>query len=167
MVDTAKTRGLLSEGLGVGLLGAATVAVWFLVVDLINGAPLQTPAAMGSAIFMGARSPEAVQITATTVGLYTIFHGAMFFLIGLGSSALLRAADRAPGFLGLIILVFAVLQVLFIGGVAIMAEFLLGYLAWWAVFGGNLLSSVAMVVLLLRWHPATAERLKHPEAPMA
>jgi hypothetical protein len=57
-----------------------------------------------------------------------------------------------------------VLQVLFVGGVAIMAEFLLGAIAWWAVLGGNLLASFLMGSLLLYWHPDTAKRLKDPDA---
>ena len=156
-------RGLLFEGFAVGMLGASVVAIWFLVVDALNGAPLQTPAAMGSAIFFGARSPDAVEINLLTVALYTVFHGTMFFLIGTGSAAILRAADRNPGFVALAVLVFAVLQALFVGGVAIMAQFILGYLAWWAVFGGNIFSSIAMVALLLRWHPRVAETLRRTE----
>lgn len=163
MNAASQKRGLLLEGFAVGMLGASVVAIWFLVVDIVNGVPLQTPAAMGSAIFFGARSPDAVEVNAMTVALYSLFHGTMFFLIGTGSAAILRAADRHPGFVALAVLVFAVLQALFVGGVAIMSQFILGYLAWWAVFGGNVLSSVAMVTLLLRWHPKVAERLAHPE----
>ena len=163
MTDDTQTRSLLQEGLVVGFLGAAVVALWFLLVDTVTGVPLQTPAAMGSAIFFGARTPDAVEINAATVFLYSLFHGGMFFVLGTGSAALLRGADRMPGMLALVVLVFFILQVLFVGGVAIMAEFILGYLAWWAVLGGNVLSSVVMVTQLLRYHPATADRLRHPE----
>ena len=163
MSDETHERGLLYEGFMVGMLGAVVVAVWFLIVDSVNGVPFRTPAAMGSAIFFGARTPAAVEVSFVTVGLYSVFHGTMFFLIGLGSAAILRIADRHPGAVALAILVFAVLQALFVGGVAIMSQFILGYLAWWAVFGGNVFSSIAMVVLLLRWHPNVAERLRRTE----
>lgn len=161
MEDLRRGRSLLSEGVAVGLLGAAVVAVWFLVVDLMAGAPLRTPGALGSALFLGVRDAAQVEVSGITVGLYTLFHGVAFVLIGLGAAALLRAADRAPATLALILLVTAVLEALFVGGVTIVAEFLLGLLAWWAVLGGNVLASLAMGSLLLRWHPATAERLKH------
>lgn len=160
-MDTdVKQRSLLGEGIGVGVVGAAVVALWFLLVDLLFGAPLDTPGALGSAIFLGARSPEAVEISALTVGLYTLFHGVVFLLIGIVAAALIRAADRTPSLLAGLILGGAILEVLFVGAVAIVAEFLLGYLAWWAVLGGNLLAALAMGTLLLRWHPLTAERLR-------
>jgi hypothetical protein len=145
------------------MLGAATVALWFFVVDLISGAPLRTPGILGSAVFLGISSPEDAVINPTTVGFYSLLHGAVFFLVGIGTTALIRAADRAPSVLALFIPLTVVLQALFVGGTAILAQFLLGAIAWWAVLGGNLLASFLMGSLLLYWHPVTAENLKSPE----
>lgn len=158
------TRTFLTEALSTGLLGAVTVAVWFFVVDLISGSPLRTPGILGSALFMGVTSPDAAVINATTVGLYSILHGAVFFLVGIGTTVIVRAADRAPSVLALFIPLTVVLQALFVGGTAILAQFLLGAIAWWAVLGGNLLASFLMGSLLLYWHPVTAKNLKDPQA---
>ena len=49
---------ILREGFIAGCIGAASVAVWFLIVDTINGQPLFTPAMLGSAVFWGAPSPD-------------------------------------------------------------------------------------------------------------
>lgn len=166
MTNAREHRSLVSEGVAVGILGAAAVAVWFLLVDLVAGAPMRTPGALGSALFLGARTPAAVEVSGLTVGLYTLVHGAGFVLLGLVGAALLRAADRAPSTLALIVVGTVVLEVLFVGGVAIAAEFLLGLLAWWAVLGGNLLASLAMGILLLRWHPDTARRLAQVGEPL-
>jgi hypothetical protein len=146
------------------LLGAATVALWFFAVDLINGAPLRTPGILGSAIFLGISSPDEAVISASTVGLYSILHGAVFFLVGIGTTAIIRTADRAPNILALFIPLTVVLQALFVGGTAILAQYLLGAIAWWAVLGGNLLASFLMGSLLLYWHPVTAKNLKDPQA---
>lgn len=167
MAEIGERKSLMSEGFRVGILGAAVVAAWFLVIDLVSGSPLQTPGALGSAVFLGARSPAEVEIGALTVGLYTLLHGAGFILLGIAAAALVRAADRAPSTLALIVLGTVVLEVLFVGGVAIVAEFLLGFLAWWTVLGGNLLASLAMGTVLLRWHPATAERLAQVGEPIS
>ena len=155
------TRSFFREAVSVGLLGAATVALWFFFVDLLNGTPLRTPGILGSAVFLGISSPDDAVLNATTVGLYSLLHGAVFFLVGVGTTALIRAADRIPNLLVLFILLTVVLQALFVGAVAIIAEFLLGILAWWAVLVGNFLASFAMGSLLLYWHPDTAERLKN------
>lgn len=155
MDDATIQRGLLREGIAVGLAGAFVVAVWFLVVDLVNGTPFQTPAALGSAVFLGIQSSEGVEVSLRTVGLYTIFHGVIYSMVGLAGSALMRAADNAPSFVGLIILSAVVLEAAFLAFVATLAQFLLAFLPWWSVLGGNVLAAAAMGVLLLRWHPAT------------
>lgn len=158
------TRTFLMEALSTGLLGAATVALWFFVVDVIGGAPLRTPGILGSAVFFGISSPEEAVINVFTVGLYSILHGAVFFFVGIGTTVVVRAADRAPHVLALFVLLTVVLQALFVGGTAILAQFLLGAIAWWAVLGGNLLASFLMGSLLLYWHPVTAKNLKDSQA---
>ncbi len=163
-MDGANTRSFLYESLSVGLLGAATVAVWFFLVDLVGGTPFQTPGILGSAVFRGITSPDEVAINATTVGLYSLLHGAVFFLVGIGTTALVRAADRTPSILALFVPLTVVLQALFVGGVAIVAQSLLGAIAWWAVLGGNLVASFLMGSLLLYWHPVTARRLRGAES---
>lgn len=166
MEVSSNQRGLMAEGIAVGMVGAVAVALWFLIVDLLNGVAFQTPGALGSALFLGIRSPDAVVVNATTVGLYTVFHGVAYSLVGIAAAALMRAADRLPSFIALIILAAVVLEALFLGGVAILAQFLLGFLAWWAVLGGNILAAVAMGGLLLRWHPSTAALLTKADAPI-
>lgn len=152
-------RGLLHEGFLVGMAGATAVALWFLFVDLLNGVPFQTPGSLGSALFLGTRRATEVAINPTTVGLYTIFHGVIYTLVGIAAAALVRAANNSPSMVALVILAAAVLEALFLGFVATLAEFLLSHLAWWAVLGGNLLAAVAMGSLLLRWYPRVAQRL--------
>jgi hypothetical protein len=48
-----QSRSILPEGVTVGLIGAGSVGVWFLLVDLIAGRPFFTPAILGSAVFSG------------------------------------------------------------------------------------------------------------------
>jgi hypothetical protein len=115
-------------------------------------------------VFLGITSPEEAVINATTVGLYSLLHGAAFFLVGIGTTSIVRAADRTPSILGLFVPLTVVLQALFVGGVAIVAQSLLGTIAWWAVLGGNLVASFLMGSLLLYWHPVTARRLRGAES---
>src|SRR5207248_1564223 len=48
---------LYQEGLIAGLVGAATVAVWFLIIDSIQGRPLYTPTVLGAALFHRGAAP--------------------------------------------------------------------------------------------------------------
>lgn len=150
---------LLAEGVRLGLVGAGAVAVWFLLVDLVLGSPLRTPGALGSAVFLGASAPSEIVVSPLTVGLYTVLHGLVFLLIGIAVSAAARAAERAPTLLLGALILFVTFEAFFIGAVAIVAQFLLGELAWWAVLGGNLAAGLAMGAVLVRDHPGAARKL--------
>ena len=50
-----------------GLIGAAAVAMLILVFDVASGAPLQSPAILGSAIFKGIRDPNLATVSAGPV----------------------------------------------------------------------------------------------------
>src|SRR5207249_9423879 len=68
--DTAR---LYQEGMIAGVIGAATVAVWFLLLDTAAGHPLYTPTVLGTAIFRrGALgSPETLSVSLEMVGMFT------------------------------------------------------------------------------------------------
>lgn len=86
----ASPSGMESEawripGLMAGLLGAAVVALIFLVIDLAAGRPMWTPSALGARLFQGRTlAPRADWVPVLTFG-YTLVHGAVF--VGLGSIA--------------------------------------------------------------------------------
>jgi hypothetical protein len=84
------------ESIGAGLLGAATVALLFFVVDLANGRPLWTPHALGSALFEGRIAPPDAEISAALIGAYTVIHGWVFVSIALVAGALLNGSDLSP-----------------------------------------------------------------------
>ncbi len=145
------------EGLLVGLTGAASVMLWFLIFDLLRGEPLRTPAAIGSALFLGAANVQQIDVTVVTVGGYLTLHVAVFTLAGLIASALVRqATDGRPFVLGGIV-TFVALEAVFLGILAVVAEFLLEALSWWVVAGSNALATLAMGALLWRWHPVVRD----------
>src|SRR5262245_64037469 len=55
---TSKFR-YLREGIIAGLIGAALVAVWFLIYDAARGRAVRTPAVLGAATFQGVSEPAA------------------------------------------------------------------------------------------------------------
>ncbi len=74
----AAERRIVREGVIAGLIGAAAVAILILVFDIASGAPLQSPAILGSAILKGIRDPNLATVSAGTVVGYTIIHGLGF-----------------------------------------------------------------------------------------
>jgi hypothetical protein len=152
----ADTEGIYLEGIVAGLLGAATVALWFLALDTIAGRPLHTPTILGTALFRGGRglaSPEAVSVSVEMVVLYTWVHALVFCVIGGVAARLLAVAERQPNAGFGILLLFVVLAFGFLVVALIFAEPILHALTWPAILGGNLLAAVAMGIYFWRRHP--------------
>jgi len=141
------------EGLQAGVLGAILVAGWFFVLDLVRGQPLMTPAALGSAVFLGSGTLEEVSFSPWIIAGYTVLHLAFFLVIGLGVAILLARGRKTPHLLVAAALVFVVAEVLFLGFLAMAAEFLLGVMTLWAIASGNLLAALGMGFFLGRRHP--------------
>src|SRR5256885_12013356 len=73
---------LYQEGLIAGLVGAATVALWFLIVDSIQGRPLYTPTILGAALFHRGAVPWLDVPNFEMVMMFTWVHGLAFVVIG-------------------------------------------------------------------------------------
>ena len=150
---------VLREGVIAGCLGAAVVAVWFLVFDLARGKPLLTPALLGAIVFYGANDPAALEISVGPILGYTVLHGAAFVLFGIVASVLIAGAERAPMFLFAVVILSTAFEVFFFGAVVIGAKWVLDDLAGWTIFVGNLLASAAMLAYFFTGHRALARRL--------
>lgn len=152
----AETSRLYQEGIVAGIIGAATIAVWFLIVDTLQGRPLYTPTVLGTALFQrgeGLASPETLPISFEMVLMYTWVHGLVFCVIGGIASRLLAVAEQKLDLGFGILLLFVVFEFGFIAAAMVVAEPLLHALAWPAVLVGNLLAAAAMGLYLWRRHP--------------
>ena len=153
---------VIREGLIAGAIGGIAVALWFLAIDVTQGRVLFTPAALGSAVFIGARSAAEVQITAPMVLGYSVIHIGAFLVAGFVASALISEAEKDPPMLLGLILLFVTFEVLFFGLIAIMASWLLGSIKWWTILVANLIAAGAMGFYLWREHPALQAELSKP-----
>jgi hypothetical protein len=141
------------EGFVAGLIGAATIAVWFLILDAIQGRPLYTPTILGTALFRGGESlalPGSVTSSFEIVLWFTWVHGLVFIVIGGAASWLVCLAARDPNYGFGILLFFVVLEFGFIGVSLLFAQEVLQALAWPAILVGNLLAAAAMAWYF--WH---------------
>jgi hypothetical protein len=140
------------EGLVAGGLGAAAVAVWFLLYDIAAGAPLRTPALLGAAVLEGLRDPAALTISLQLILKYTLVHGAAFLGFGWLAAGLLALADREPRLLFAFVMLFVCFEVFSFAMIAVLAHWLLEAFAWWTILAANLLAALAMLGYLLRQH---------------
>jgi hypothetical protein len=140
------------EGLVAGGLGAAAVAVWFLLYDIATGAPLRTPALLGAVVLEGLRDPAALTISLPLILKYTLVHGAAFVVFGWLAAGLLALGDREPRLLFAFVMLFVCFEVFSIAMIAVLAHWLLEAFAWWTILAANLLAALAMLGYLLREH---------------
>lgn len=153
---TTETSKLYQEGIVAGVIGAATIAIWFLILDTIKGRPLYTPMVLGTALFRGREalaSPESLPVSFEMVLIYTWVHGLVFCVIGGIASRLLASAEKNPNLGFGILLLFVIFTGGFIFVAVVFAEPVLHALTWPAILVGNLLAAAAMGGYFWRRHP--------------
>jgi hypothetical protein len=152
-----ETARLYLDGIIAGSIGAATIAVWFLLLDLVKGQPLYTPAVLGTALFQGTvvlASQQGAPPSLQMVLMYTWVHWLAFCVIGGIASRLLRAAEQNPNLGFGILLLFVVYEFGFVVVAMIFAEPVLHALTWPAILIGNLLAACGMASYFWSRHPS-------------
>lgn len=141
------------HGAVAGVLGAAVVAVFFLMIDIAAGRPFWTPTALGAAVFRGeslapGSSPDALLIVA-----YTMLHGVFFLVVSWIAAQLLadRARPLAPAGLTLAALFFAILEFVFLVFSAVFELRLMSEYGFGTPAAANLLAAGSMAAYLTRF----------------
>jgi hypothetical protein len=148
-----RAPGALAEGSVLGVAGAAVAALWFLVHDLLVGAPFRTPALLGRALFGGAVGSDDVAL----VLAYTFVHVAAYVLFGLAAAGLFAIAERQPSFVWAIFMLGCCLGVVYVAFAYLMWRWLAGAMAPWIVLVGTSLAGLTMVAMLLARHRRVLE----------
>ncbi len=152
-------RTLVRNGVVAGLIGAGSVAAWFLVVDVLAGRAFFTPAVLGSAVFLGLRDPATVTIGVQPVLLYTAVHILAFIIVGTAASFMFAAIAKDPSLTWLLIEFFIVFEIGFYGAVALLFTPLLAELAWINVAVGNLIAAGVLGTYFWRLHPPFSQQV--------
>ena len=155
-------RTVLREGVTAGLLGAAAVALWFLVFDVLRGKPLLTPALLGAAVFYGVRDPTNVPLAIGPILGYTVLHGLAFIAFGVIAAALIAVSERETTLFIAVIILFACFEMFFLGVVGALGRSLMGAVVWWAILVGNLLAAAVMLWYFFLGHRALPRMLIGP-----
>ena len=156
-----KLEKTIREGFIAGFLGATSIAIWFLVVDTVEGRPFFTPTVLGIGLLsvFGPRGDEGV---VAQVIAYTIFHYGMFLGIGVLVSYIVHRAEKDDTVLAVALILFVALEVGFYGLVAVLSQSRqLGSLAWYQVLAGNLIAAATMGTYIWRTHPELRRELEH------
>jgi hypothetical protein len=152
-------RSVLQEGVVAGLIGAAVVALWFFVFDLLRGRPFLTPTLLGSFVFYGVNTPVGMEPALAPILGYTVLHGLAFVAFGIIAAAIMAVSEREPALFIAFVILFAAFEVFFFGLLGVLGQGIQTVLVWWSVLVGNLLASVAMLWFLFRAHRALPRTL--------
>lgn len=151
------------EGLVGGVVGAAALAIWFLIIDTLAGRPLYTPAILGARMFQGAVADQFTGMpepAAALIAGYTLVHGLAFVIAGWMIAAALSIFERTPP---LMIPGFFFLVVFFeLGYYAYILAFVepvFGAVNWPAMVIGNFLAIAGMAGYFRRRHPDLHRKL--------
>jgi len=148
-------RQIIRDGAIAGVLGAATVAFWFLLFDFSRGRVFETPALLASILFHAKAEGATLPLAAE----YTIIHILAFIGFGVGSAVMLEAAERNRAWLPPLLILLVVFEGLFVGLTTLLGSELQSALSWWSVLVGNILATVVMVGYFFVRHRRLADQL--------
>jgi hypothetical protein len=152
------------DGVVAGLIGAAVVALWFLLLDSVRGQVFETPAMLAANLLPGVHHNGTAN--GWLITWYSAFHFGTFAIIGAVGGLMLEESVRDPHlFIPLFIFVIA-FEVFFIAVVMLLGPSAMVALPWWEVIIANLLATAAMLAYFLWRQPALAHNLLGPWIPV-
>ena len=151
---------VLEDGILTGIVGAAVVAVWFLVLDTARGQMFFTPSLLGSVAFLGQSPDQAVAVNPFIVFAYTGLHGVLFLIAGVVIARMFALFEHNPQFGVVIFLLFLLVETILFSFAAVIVPNLVGALGALAVACGNLFSAIAMFWFLIRRRPNAMAQLR-------
>jgi hypothetical protein len=152
---------IAENGILAGMIGAAVVAAWFLLLDMVTrGMPFFTPTLLGSIIFAGKDAAEIVTSDGAAIFAYTGLHGILFLCAGMTLAWMFYHFEHNPQAGLILLLLFITFEAIVWGlGVSIIPA-LAGAVGAWAILVANVGSATAMFAFLLRRHPRAIEKLR-------
>jgi hypothetical protein len=155
-----RAAAIAEDGLFAGALGGLTVAVFFLILDALQGRPLFTPSLLGSVLFLRESAEAVTRIDIPMVFAYTGVHFAIFVAVGMAAAFMVSEFEANPPVGVVLLLLFICFEAGFFGLTFGIAPGVIGVLGAWKVGIANLLASAVMAAYLLWWsHPGALRSL--------
>jgi len=155
---------VMREGLRVGLVAYASVALFYAVFDFLAArGPLFTVNLLGLAVFKGVRDPSILQlpipVDASAVFWYNALHLILSLAIGLIVVRLVAQAEGHPSQARAMLFTIVAGFVVTILAVGFLTEPMRALLPWWSIVVANAVAVFVAGSYLLRTHPGIWRRL--------
>lgn len=157
-------RGTVRDGLVVGLIGYAAVALFYTGFDVLAARdPLFTVDLLGKAVFKGLRDPGVLlfplPLDGAAIFLYNVFHLVMALAIGLVVTALAAEVERHPNRTPLVLFTLVGGFIVTIAIVGLLTTPMRPVLPWWSIAVANALAVLVAGAYLVRQRPLLWHRL--------
>jgi len=148
------------DGLFAGVIGALVVALFFLVVDTLQGKPLFTPSLLGTVLFTDTPASQVTEVSIPMMFAYTGVHMILFLIGGLAAAIMVQQFESHPAVGMVLVILFICYEVGFMALAWALMPSVIGVLSAWLVALANVLSAGAMAVYLLWYsHPGALRSL--------
>ncbi|HTJ24233.1 MAG TPA: hypothetical protein VL383_17660 [Gemmatimonadaceae bacterium] len=159
-----RSHGTIRDGLVVGLIGYAAVALFYSAFDALAARdPLYTVDLLGKAVFRGLRDPGVlsfpVALDGMAIFLYNALHLAIALVIGIIVTALAGEAERHPGRARLVLFTLIAGFVVTVAIVGLLTTPMRPVLPWWSIVVANALAVIVAGSYLVRQRPHLWHRL--------
>ena len=154
---------ILYDAFGAGWVGGSIVALFFLLLDSIQGQPFFTPSLMGTVLFTSTPAESANVVNMGMVAAYTVVHFVAFGILGGVLALLIRQVElrsRHPALM--LVTSFLVLEVLFVAAAALLMPGVVAAVGAGKIVAANVLGAIGMASFLLAQHrPDLWYKVKH------
>ena len=146
---------LILDGLFTGMIGATLVALWFLILDSVQGRPFFTPALLGTVMLHGGDAASSGPVIAPLeIAAYTAFHFVVFIAIGFVLAWMMNLFEKFPIMFFVLLVLFLALQIGFFGLNLALGAKLLGHLPVWTGVTAHVLAAAGMAFYQWKRHPS-------------
>ena len=150
----AEQHNSIREGIIAGIIGATAIVIWFAIIDIAAAHAFHTPDILGAGLLSILGKPPMMPDTlAARVVAYTIFHYAIFAVVGIVLTNIVHQSSRTPAILAGALIAFVAFELGAIGLTTLLTESALGGMAWYQIFIANLLAAAGMFYYMWRRHP--------------
>jgi hypothetical protein len=140
------TKRRVSHGVRAGFCAAAALLIWFILVDVVRGQLLLTPAYLSGLLFsITTALPASARLLAFSVIVF-----AAFAAVGATVAVLLERLRLAPRWYLGIVVGGVVAAVVYLGSATLYGVDLLRGIGWMQLVAGNLVAGVVMLAFLNR-----------------
>jgi len=154
---------ILYDAFGAGSTGGSIVALFFLLLDTIQGRTFFTPSLMGTVLFTSTPAQSVAGVRMDMVAYYTLVHFAVFGILGGVVAILLRQVElhsRHPAVM--LVTIFLLTEVAFVAAAATLMPGVVAVVGAPKIVAANLLGAAGMASFLLATHrPDLWYRVKH------